>query len=777
MVARTPSAPVPSSLGGSAPPRVVILALLLALTAVVPIAPATAAAAAEAAPGLLAAPVETELHTAARLGELGRVKALVAAGAEVDPANRYGSTPLALAAANGRLEVVRYLLSAGADPDTIDHFYGVRPLEWALQGGHREVVHLLLTNGAEPRESALGFALQQGDEEMARWAIEAGSIYESQLAGLRSYATQLSEPVQALLAEAESRPDPPPPTLTAAELARYAGLFEGWDTGGEVEVTVRDGGLAIRLPGGEPVVVQAVGQDAFQERSPAAQEGEAPDAAAPAGAGSLMAARFFGRAGSIEGLTLVAPGREPETMRRSVAEPVAAARAKLAQHGAQEAAGEDIQTVNWPGFRGPNASGNGDGAPTPVEWDVASGAGVLWSTKIDGLGNSSPVVWGDTVLLTTAVADIEQTIRTGLTGDGTGITEAVEHSWQVLAFDKRSGALRWRTEVGTGVPLTRRHFKATQANSTAVTDGRYVVAIFPTAGLACLGMDGTLRWKHALGGLNAGSFYDPKDEWGYASSPMIYRDTVIAQIDVHGGAYLAAWNLDTGEQVWRTERDVAPSWATPVLLAGPDGPELVVNGSTIHGYDPATGGELWSLGPNSELVIAAPVVGDGVVYVSAGYPPVKPIYALRSGTRGDLRVSPGQPHERLLWSYDRGGAYLPTPLLYHGIFYLLHHNGRLVAYDPETGDALSKIRFSQGGTFTGSPVAADGKLYLSTEEGVLYVLAAGPEPRELAVHEFGEPLMATPAISEGMLFVRTPTRLLALGSLPPEPEAAAAGAP
>ena len=156
------------------------------------------------------------------------------------------------------------------------------------------------------------------------------------------------------------------------------------------------------------------------------------------------------------------------------------------------------------------------------------------------------------------------------------------------------------------------------------------------------------------------------------------------------------------------------------------------------------------------------MVGEGVVYVSAGYPPVKPIYAVPAGTRGAMEVDPAGDDGRLVWSHGRGGAYMPTPLLYRGIYYVVHHNGRLVAYDAASGAPIYKSRFSRGGVFTASPVAVNGKLYLPTEEGHLYVLQAGPEYRELAVNEMNEPLMATPAVSEGVLFLRTPSRLVAV---------------
>ncbi|MCZ6507907.1 MAG: PQQ-binding-like beta-propeller repeat protein, partial [Acidobacteria bacterium] len=335
--------------------------------------------------------------------------------------------------------------------------------------------------------------------------------------------------------------------------------------------------------------------------------------------------------------------------------------------------------------------------------------------------------------------------------------------WLVLAFDKRTGEKLWETEVGRAIPTTRRHFKATQANSSPATDGRQLVVIFTTDGLACLDLDGEIRWKHDLGGLNAGGFNDPSLQWGYASSPMIYRDRVILQVDIHDGPYVAAWDLETGRQLWRTERpDVAPSWSTPALWATPLGDEVVINASVIHGYDPANGKDLWSLGPNSVQVVAMPVVGDGAVFVGAGYPPVKPIYAIRPGLRGAHWLEPGETGDALVWGHNRGGAYLPTPLLYRGLLYVVHHNGRIVAYNAGNGEAIYKARFSSIGTFSSSPIAVNGKIYTGTEEGLMYVLASGPVYEELSVHDFEEPLMATPAVSEGILFVRTPSKIWAL---------------
>jgi outer membrane protein assembly factor BamB len=649
-----------------------------------------------------------DLFTASRSGDAREVRRLLDAGVPVDAEDRYGATALLMAASNGHGATVEVLLAAGADPDDAESFYGTTPLAMALYSGHREVALTLLAAGAEGREQALGLALQQGDVALARAAVAAGPLHQSALADLRA-REDLSDELRGLLAGATSRPDPPAPDYGAEALGAYEGVFEGWISDLEVRVGRREGGLDLSTNDGLAVPLAAVADNTFRS------------------ADGTIEATFFGRAGTIEGLSFVRPGSEPETLRRSVAEPVGAAAVEIAATEAEERA----PTVHWPAFRGANAEGIGDGAEAAVSWDVASGEGVLWSTPIEGLGNSSPVVWGDRVFVTTAVAaGIEQTIQTGLTGAGDGVEEAVEHSWQVLAFDKWSGEPLWATQVGRGVPLSRRHFKGTQANSSPVTDGHHVVAVFPTAGLVCLDVEGNVLWRHDLGALNAGAFTDPGIQWGFASSPILWNGSVILQVDVHDGPYLAAWNLATGERRWRVEREVAPSWATPTVVAGPEGDELIANGSTIHAYDPASGEELWSLGPNSELVIATPIVGDGVAFVSAGYPPIKPIYAVKSGARGAIDLSSGGVDERLAWSADRGGAYLPTPLLYRGLLYIVHHNGRIVAYEARSGAAIYKERFSQGGTFTGSPVAVNGRLYVPTEEGLLYVLEAGTEYRE-----------------------------------------------
>jgi outer membrane protein assembly factor BamB len=685
-----------------------------------------------------------ELRLAARSGDLEEVQRLVTRGVTVDSADRWGTTPLLLAAGQNEVEVVRYLLGKGADPSAREKFFGMSALDMALWKGAPDfaVARLLLAGGAKDRISALGLALGQEDVSLAKAAAESGPIFEYEARELRAQFSEMkNEELKAVLAGVKTQADPPPPAYTPEDLAAFSGRFQSGDGGTTAVIQVHGTGLSMDLDGTK-INLNAKVERVFRNLD---------------GSVTLI---YSGRAGTVERVALEQKGQE-RTQLRLADGPVIPPK-DLPEFTADPAA---KPTVHWPGFRGTNRSGVGDGADTPVKFDLESGKGVAWKVDLPGLGNSSPVVWGNRVYVTTAVAEGGSVpLRVGRTGSGEEVEENKEHRWLVLAYDKSTGEKVWETEVGRGVPLTKRHFKATQANSSPETDGEHIAVVFPTAGLACLGMDGTIHWKHELGGLNAGGFNDPGLQWGFAASPIIHDDKVILQVDIHEGAYLAAWDLKSGEPLWRTERpDVAPSWATPAIWDTPDGEELVVNASIIRGYAPDTGRELWSLSPTSIQVVASPVFGKENLFVSSGYPPARPIYAVRPGIRGQHTIESKEDAGPLAWYHTRGGAYMPTPLLYRGILYMVHHGGRMESYDAASGTKIYQARFSAGGTMTNSPVAANGKIYQGTEEGTLYVLEAGPEYRELAVHDFGEPLMATPAISEGLLLVRTPSKLLALG--------------
>src|SRR5262249_26391265 len=216
--------------------------------------------------------------------------------------------------------------------------------------------------------------------------------------------------------------------------------------------------------------------------------------------------------------------------------------------------------------------------------------------------------------------------------------------------------------------------------------------------------------------------------------------TVIVQGDRRRDSFLAAYRLADGAEVWRVAREELSTWATPSVVSGPNGDELVTNGKKIRAYDPASGKLLWTLGPNSEVVVATPVAGRGQVFVTAGYPPVRPVYAVRPGHRGDLTLPEGQEKsEAITWSHTRGGTYLPTPILYADQLYTVNNNGLLTSYRTQTGEQVYQTRLAEGGgSFTASPVAADGRLFFAAETGEVYVLRAGDRLEQLAKNDMGE---------------------------------------
>ena len=420
----------------------------------------------------------------------------------------------------------------------------------------------------------------------------------------------------------------------------------------------------------------------------------------------------------------------------------------------------------WPSFRGPGASGVADGQGALVEWDVPTGENIRWTTPVPGASNSSPIVWGDRLFVTTAISGLgEETLRAGISGGIRPLEDLSEHTWKLYALDTRTGQVVWEKEVHQGVPGAKRHPKGSHASSTPVTDGQRVIVLFGTIGLlAAYDFEGELLWKTDIGVIDSAAYNDPTAGWGHSSSPIIYEDSVIVQADGQENPFVAAYDITDGQQRWRTNRgDEFPSWGTPAIARGSRGDELITNGTTIRGYDPVTGEERWSLGPNSFITVPTPVVGPDLVYVAGGYPPVRPICAIRPGFSGDSSLAGGAgANDAIAWSHDRDGPYIPTPLLYRGLFYVVRMNGVLTAYDAGTGEQVYRSRVGTG-LFTPSPIAADGRLYIANEDGEVYVVEAGPEYVEVARNEMDEVIMATPAISDGLIFIRTVNNVYAIG--------------
>jgi outer membrane protein assembly factor BamB len=432
--------------------------------------------------------------------------------------------------------------------------------------------------------------------------------------------------------------------------------------------------------------------------------------------------------------------------------------------------------IDWPGFRGIRASGVAEGYPTPLRWEIASGANVKWKTEITGLAHSSPIVWGTQLFVTTAVsAGPAPELKVGLYGDVRSAADTGSQRYEVVCLDKTTGQVRWRTTAYEGAPETRRHPKSTHANPTPATDGRHVVSFFGSEGLYCHDVDGRLLWKKDFGVLDSGFFMAPDAQWGFASSPVIHQGRVILQVDVQKDGFIAALDVATGEEVWRVGRDDVPTWSTPTVwpLSGtgsaPGAPGaqtvVLVNGFRhIGAYDFATGREVWRLTGGGDIPVPTPIVAHDLAFITNAHGRMAPVYAVRAAASGDISLeADSRSNAGVAWSAPRDGGYMQTPIVYGELLYVGRDNGVVTAFDARTGEQKYQTRIGDGSTgFTSSPVAADGKLYFTSEQGDVVVVRAGPEYQELARNELGEIHMATPAISEGVLYFRTRGHLIAI---------------
>ena len=331
-----------------------------------------------------------------------------------------------------------------------------------------------------------------------------------------------------------------------------------------------------------------------------------------------------------------------------------------------------------------------------------------------------------------------------------------KHSWRVYCLDLKTGRILWERTAHEGVPRTKRDVSASYANPTPATDGRYIVAFFGSEGLYGYKLDGTLVWKKDLGVLDAGYTPDPESHWGFASSPVIFRDVVIVQCDRKTNSFLAAFRLSDGAEVWRTPRAEDSSWSTPVIYDGGRRVELLASGTNYYrGYDPLTGRELWRLKGGIDVKIPTPVASEEFFFFTGGQgTSPQHLRAVRAGVSGDI-TPPGDETTTaaIAWT-SRGGWTILTPLVYHGLLYVGNTGGVLTVYDARTGEQVYRERLGSGAAFAASPVAADGRVYFTSQDGDVYVIKAGPSYELLAMNPVDELVMATPAIADSMLIVR-----------------------
>ena len=438
---------------------------------------------------------------------------------------------------------------------------------------------------------------------------------------------------------------------------------------------------------------------------------------------------------------------------------------------ASRLADRSISSVNWPRFRGAGARGIADGQNPPVQWNALTDENVLWKAEIAGLGHSSPVIFGDRVYVTTAISQSgDFSIKPGQYGGVDSVDDDSEHVFELLCFDKTDGRVIWRQEANRSKPQVKRHLKSTHANCSVATDGKYVVAFFAGEGLYCYTPEGDLVWSKDLGVLDSGWFYDKSYQWGFAASPIIFEGNVIVQCDIQEDSFVAAYSLNDGSEVWKTMRDEIPGWSTPTVVSSPRGPMLLTHGTGFaRGYDARTGEEWWRFGKHSEIVVPTPFVAHDLIFVSSGYSPIQPIIAIKLTAEGDITLPEGEDSsEHVAWYRSKGGPYMPSPLVYGDYLYLCSNSGIVTCMQATTGKQVYRQRLSKGldqldepveglegsTSMVGSPVAADGCLYFPCEEGFVFVVKAGPEFEMLACNPIGENLLTTPAISQGVMFVR-----------------------
>jgi outer membrane protein assembly factor BamB len=387
---------------------------------------------------------------------------------------------------------------------------------------------------------------------------------------------------------------------------------------------------------------------------------------------------------------------------------------------------------DWPHWRGPNADGVAEGRSLPVRWSRTEN--VLWSVKLPGWGTSSPVVRGDRVFVTSQhQANGKKVLLT-------------------LCFDRKTGEERWRHDFGFGVDQ-RTHQKSNLAvNTPAVTEDAVYVA-FGNADIARYSHDGKLVWVSRY----IKKFGDPKMAWGYAVSPLVLGDTILFPWNHHKGpCFLIGLDKRTGEIAWKKERPIGTAHATPLLVEHHGQTDILVPGQNrLTAFDARTHAELWRYGegegPFNGEIISSPVVGDGMVFLQLWRE--SRIHAIR--LKGQ-----GKPPEAL-WVSDKPGPVEPSLLYYRGLVYALMDNGVLICLDGKSGKEHYRRRL--GGACNSSPVAGNGYVYLSNNDGTTFVVQAGKAFRLVSKNELGERITASPAISGNELIYRTDSHLYCIG--------------
>jgi hypothetical protein len=385
----------------------------------------------------------------------------------------------------------------------------------------------------------------------------------------------------------------------------------------------------------------------------------------------------------------------------------------------------------WTRWRGPSGQGIVKAGKYTDAWSTTRG--LTWKVAVPGRGHSSPIIWRDHIFLTTEY------------DDGARLS--------MLAFRRSDGKQLWETFVPTdGVEHV--YPKNSRASATAATDGKLVYASFGTHGLAAFDFAGKMVWHTPVGKLN--------NYHGSAGSPILHKDRIFIYQDHRAtedtGSFVAAYDKNTGKQLWKTARKATVGWGTPVVIRAGEREELIVSSqSDVQAYDPATGKELWKVVGMTREVIPTPVVAEGLVICSAGRQ--GPTIAIRPGGSGDVTAT------HVAWSSPKGSPFVPSGVVVDGVLYLVNDiQSILTAHDVKTGEVLyqGRLGVAKKEGFSASPIALDGKVFFTNDDGETFVLKAGREFNLLHVNSLGEQTLASPALVDGRWYFRTASSLLAI---------------
>ena len=409
----------------------------------------------------------------------------------------------------------------------------------------------------------------------------------------------------------------------------------------------------------------------------------------------------------------------------------------------------------WPQWRGPHATGVAVNGNPPVEWSETKN--IRWKVEIPGRGSSSPVVWGDRLFVLTAVpAGVDTAASHTPRG---AIQPRAPHRFMVLAIDRRTGKTVWERTANEAIPHEPSHpDNGTWASASAITDGEHVIASFDSFGYYAYDMNGTLVWQKDLGDKRM------RNEFGEGSSPALHGNHLVVVWDqfVPGASFVTVLDKRTGQELWRAKRDEIDTWATPLVVEHEGRAQVIVNGmNRLRSYDLQTGNVVWEAPGTTMNPIPSPVAADGMVFATSGFRGNNLKAVRLAGAKGDISASGA-----IAWTLDRDTPYVPSPLLYDGILYLLKTNsGILSAFDAKSGAPHYQAQRLDGlNEVFSSPVGAGGRVYITDRTGVTLVLRNSPKFELLAKNTLDDGVDASPAIVDNTLYIRGYTSLYAIGN-------------